>query len=40
MKTTPAAVIKLSLRYSPMSEGNTCRAGPNVDVLPVTYIIQ
>ena len=35
MKTI-ATVIKLSLKYFPMSEGNTCIAKPNLEVLPLT----
>ena len=33
MKTTTITVIKLSLKYSPMSEGNTCIAEPNLEAL-------
>ena len=34
------SVIKLSLKYSVMSEGNTCIAEPNLEVLPLTYAIK
>ena len=33
-KTTTAA-IKNELKYFPMSEGNTCIAKPNLEVLPL-----
>ena len=33
-KTTTTA-IKNELKYSPMSEGNTCIAEPNLEVLPL-----
>ena len=33
-KTTTTAVIKLSLKYYPMSEGNTCLAESNLEILP------
>ena len=29
-------VIRLSLKYSPSSEGNTYIAGPNLGILPLT----
>ena len=35
MKTTTTAVIKNELKYFPMSEGNTCIAEPNLEVLPL-----
>ena len=34
IKKTTAAVIKNDLKYSKMSEGNTCIAKPNLEVLP------
>ena len=36
IKTTTAAVIKNELKYFSMSEGNTCIAEPNLEVLPLT----
>ena len=36
IKTTTTTVIKNELKYSPMSEGNTCNAKPNLGVLPFT----
>ena len=35
IKTTTTAVIKTELKYFPMSEGNTCIAEPNREVLPL-----
>ena len=35
IKTTAIAVIKNELKYFPISEGNTCKAEPNLDVLPL-----
>ena len=35
IKTTTKAVIKNELKYFPMSEGNTCIAEPNLEVLPL-----
>ena len=35
IKTT-TTIIKLSLKHSLMSEGNTCIAEPNLEVLPLT----
>ena len=35
IKTTTTAVIKNELKYFPMSEGNTCIAEPNLEVLPL-----
>ena len=32
IKTTTAAVIKSDSKYSPMSEGNTCLAEPNLNI--------
>ena len=32
--TTATTVIKLGLKHSPMSEGSTCIAEPNLEVLP------
>ena len=34
IKTTATAVIKNELKYFLMSEGNTCIAEPNLEVLP------
>ena len=36
MKATTVTVIKNDLKYSAMSEGNTCIAKPNLEVLPLT----
>ena len=33
--TTTTAAIKNELKYFPMSEGNTCIAKPNLEVLPL-----
>ena len=35
MKTTITIALKSELKYSPMSEGNTCIADPNLEVLPL-----
>ena len=35
IKTTTTAVIKNELKYSPMSEDNTCIAEPNLEILPL-----
>ena len=35
LRTTTAATIKNELKYSPISEGNTCIAEPNLEVLPL-----
>ena len=35
IKTTTTAVIKNELKYFLMSEGNTCIAEPNLEVLPL-----
>ena len=35
-KKTTATVIKNDLKYTKMSEGNTCIAKPNLEVLPLT----
>ena len=32
IKTTTAAVTKYDSKYSPMSEGNTCVAEPNLNI--------
>ena len=37
IKTTTTAVIKNELKYFPMSEGNTCIAEPNLEVLPLIW---
>ena len=37
IKTTTTAVIKNELKYFPMSQGNTCIAGPNLEVLPLIW---
>ena len=36
IKTTAITEMKNELKYSPVSEGNTCIAEPNLDVLPLT----
>ena len=36
IKTTTTAALKNELKRSPMSEGNTCIAEPNLEVLPLT----
>ena len=36
MKITTTTVTKLSLKYAPMSEGNTCIVEPNLEVLLFT----
>ena len=38
IKTTTTTVLKNELKYSPMSEGNTCIAEPNLEVLPLRII--
>ena len=38
IKTTTAAVIKNELKYFPMSDGNTCIAELNLEVLPLTWL--
>ena len=35
MKATTTTVIVNELKYSSMSEGNTCIAEPNLEVLPL-----
>ena len=35
IKTTTTTALKNELKYSPMSEGNTCIAEPNLEVLPL-----
>ena len=37
IKTTTTAEIKNELKYFPMSEGNTCIAEPNLEVLPLIW---
>ena len=37
IETTTTAVIKNELKYFPMSEGNTCIAEPNPEVLPLIW---
>ena len=37
---TTATGLKNELKYSPMSEGNTCIAVPNLEVLPLRIIQQ
>ena len=37
IKTTTTAVIKNELKYFPMSEGNTCIAEPDLEVLPLIW---
>ena len=37
IKTTTTVVIKNVLNYFPMSEGNTCIAEPNFEVLPLIW---
>ena len=37
IKTTTTAVIKNELKYFPMSEGDTCIAEPNLEVLPLIW---
>ena len=34
IKTTTTAVFKVELKYFPISEGNSCIAEPNLEVLP------
>ena len=36
--TTTTGLLKNELKYSPMSEGNTCIAEPNLEVLPLRII--
>ena len=36
IKTTTTA-LKNELKYSPVSEGNTCIAGPKLEVLPLIW---
>ena len=38
IKTTTTTGLKNELKYSPMSEGNTCIAEPNLEVLPLRII--
>ena len=37
IKTTTTAVMKNALKYSSMSEGNTCTAEQNLAVLPLRW---
>ena len=37
IETSTTAAIKNELKYSPMSEGNTCIAEPNLEVLPLIW---
>ena len=37
IKTTTTAVIKNESKYFLMSEGNTCIAEPNLEVLPLIW---
>ena len=37
IKITTTAVTKNELKYFPMSEGNTCIAEPNLEVLPLIW---
>ena len=37
MKTTTTTALKNKFKYSPMSEGNTCIAEPNLEVLPLIW---
>ena len=39
IKTTTARAIKNELKYSPVSEGNTCIAERNLEVLYITLKI-
>ena len=38
VKTTTTTWLKNGLKYSPMSEGNTCIAEPDLEVLPLRII--
>ena len=38
VKTTTTTGLKNDLKYSPMSEGNTYLAEPNLEVLPLRII--
>ena len=38
IKRTATIGLKNELKYSPMSEGNTCIAEPNLEVLPLRII--
>ena len=40
IKRTATIGLKNELKYSPMSEGNTCIAEPNLEVLPLRIIQQ
>ena len=35
IKATTTTALKNELKYSPMSEGNTCIAEPNLEVFPL-----
>ena len=37
IETTTTAVIKNELKCFPMSDGNTCIAEPNLEVLPLIW---
>ena len=37
IETTATAVIKNELKCFPMSDGNTCIAEPNLEVLPLIW---
>ena len=37
IKTAATVAIKNELKYFPMSEGNTCIAEPNLEVLPLIW---
>ena len=37
VKTTTTAVTKNKLKYFPMSEGNTCIAETNLELLPLIW---
>ena len=38
VKTTTTTGLRNDLKYSPMSEGNTCLAEPDLEVLPLRII--
>ena len=38
LKTTTTTGLKNELKYCPMSEGNTCIAEPDLEVLPLRMI--
>ena len=37
IETTATTALKSELKYYPISEGNTCIAEPNLEVLPLRY---